>query len=201
MNPDTCVKNWLIAVGDQFGIRNAEDIRWPDQATRQNPDNPYFVYRIIAAEPMQVGVQPDLSRSGSTVTQAAWQMWQVSVQVDLYNCPEGMYVLPACCIALRHNGTLQKLCKDQSCAYLDGQEPTVVNNSTWDDHRIYDHHTMVVMFTENIRYSIDETNTHVEQVRISFDIDGDTVNANASIAKIVAETATLTISGAADLST
>lgn len=193
MNPDTCIKNWLLAVGDANGIRQAHDHRWPDADTRQV--EPYFTYRITNYTPDQLNVQDMTSRVESVVTQSAWQSWIATVLVDLYNCPDGMYVLASCLVALRHNQTIRALFSAQSCGYVDSQTPNIVNLSTWDDAKITDHHQVTVRFQENVYYEIDETNTYVDRARISFDVGGDTIQANASIMRMTAATGTIEITG------
>jgi hypothetical protein len=140
----------------------------------------YFTYRITQYAPEQEGHQDTSTRDDNTVSRSAWQQWRVTVQIDLHNSQDGMYELAACCLAVKHNPTIRNIFAVQSCAYIDTQQPSITNESTWDD-------------------DLDETNEIVEQITIGFTIGDEDVTAQAGYVLVQSDTGSIEISGTATL--
>lgn len=163
MNPDTAIKPWLLAVGKQFGINEAHEIRWADADTRN--EEMYFTYRIRKMSKDDDGLLDRTTADGNDSIQGAAQQWMTLVQVDLYRSQGGLGELAACCVAAQDPGPIFSILEAHGVAYIDNIEEPDDDDTTWDDERIDYHHKMTCRFFEFAEYGIRNTNGVVQAMK------------------------------------
>lgn len=176
MNPNSTVRPWLLAVGKQFGIRQAHDFRWPDAKTR--PDEMYFTYRLMRTFPVSVGhhdlssviTPPGKGVPGNDVNRSGSKPYHTVVQIDLYNSQDGLYELAAIEVAAHASPIIRQLFQSKGVAFFEAE---ITDETTFDDQRVDYHHRMIATFEENVEVSITEINGQVDDIVLDLNWDGD----------------------------
>jgi hypothetical protein len=167
MNPNTTIRPWLLACGEQFGIRQAHEYRWSDAKTRQH--EMYCTYQIISSTPRDSGTRDMSSSSGYDVSVKGIQQWVTRVQVDLYNSQDGLYELAAFCVGADHVPAIRSIFGGK-CAFIGAV--SVDDYSEFDDAVVDYHQRLICDFYENVEISITDVNSVVD----SIDVTGAFVN-------------------------
>ncbi|MCP4604506.1 MAG: hypothetical protein GY847_28960 [Proteobacteria bacterium] len=162
MNPETHLKNWLLAVGDEFGIRHAYEYHNDDESTE--PDRPYFEYRVISSLPIQEGVRDLSSADGFDLTWRKSQTWLTKVEVVLHNSPDGLACLAGACIAAQYNKQIIALFDNQ--AAFAGAD-TIDNQNSTVDGETYFMQRLVCGFHEGMEFELVETNGIINTMDVS----------------------------------
>jgi hypothetical protein len=163
LNPLTTIRPWLLAAGEQFGIREVHEIRWHDADNK--PREMYCTWRIMGSEDEEGdGVFNLTTASGNDAASKFAESWLTTIQIDLYNSQNGIYELASMCAGLHHT-TIKQLFEEKAALY----SKTVTDQSTFDDERIDYHHRLVCVFRETIASSITETNGVVTTIQIQLD--------------------------------
>ena len=168
MNPNASVRPWLLAVGKQFGIRQAHDFHWPDADTR--PKQMYCTYRLLKTVPVSAGHHNLSTNTGNTLHRKASKPYKTTVQIDLYNSQDGLYELAAMEVAAFTNPVIRNIFKTGGCAFKTSE----ITDETEFDAEVIDYHQrMVAVFEENVEVSLDEINGVVDEIELDLDFDGD----------------------------
>lgn len=165
MNPNTTIKPWLLACGKQFGIRKAFDFRWADSENRQ--EEVYCDYRMASATPEEVG-QHNLSyANGYDHHRKGCMSYLITVEINLYNAEDGMYILEGCGVMAHHSEPLRRIFKNAGVAFV--EVLNITDQSLFDDEEVEHHHRMVCTFRENAEMELTEVNAIVETIRIQLE--------------------------------
>ncbi|MCP4604490.1 MAG: hypothetical protein GY847_28870 [Proteobacteria bacterium] len=162
MNPQIHLRNWLLACGDQFGIRQAHEDIWDDESTR--PKHSYFEYKVISSEPIHVGFSDESTADSYNLSWQGVQWWNTKVEVNLYRRPDGIAELAACCIAAQYN--------DQIIALFDEQASFVGVESLTNETEIFDgqidyHMKLVCTFEDQMEFELSETNGVIDTMIVT----------------------------------
>ncbi|MCP4550411.1 MAG: hypothetical protein GY835_28465 [bacterium] len=186
MNPDTVIRPWLLACGDQYGINHAVDYRLSDWKTR--PDIMFCTYRVAGSKPAVVG-DFDLSTADSySAVRRYGRLHQTVVEIDLYNSQNGLYELGAFCIAAQSSPVIREYFGANGCAFITPLE--VSNESTFDDDEIEYLHRLTCAFYENPEHSLTQTNAVVDDIEFTTYI----TNLKRNL-YLTAESGSLTVAG------
>lgn len=168
MDPNTTIRPWLLACGNQYGINEAFYLRWPDESCR--PETMFFTYRfegMSSGEPAKYNLN---SGSGYSATYRTVQHWKTRVRIDLHNSRDGLYELASCCVGLDGIEILQRIFDD---AHIGGFELVELEDDTeYDADEIIYHQHMVLEFNENVELALTFDNEVVEQILFTLNIIG-----------------------------
>jgi len=162
MNPDTTIKTWLLACGEQYGIKHAFDYRWPDVDARKK--EMFCTYRIMSSVPLQDGTQDMSTRDAFTAQLKHAQKWLTTVQIDLHNSQDGLFELASFVVALKGNPTIRAILDDQ-CSLREAI--SCVNMSDFTDEEITYLHRLICTFEEDITFELDDANAIVETIELT----------------------------------
>jgi hypothetical protein len=163
MNPDTAIRPWLLAVGEQFGIREAHEYRWADADT--HPGVMYFTYRVLRSSKNDDGLLDITTADGNDAINAAAQEWNTLVQVDLYRSQGGIGELASCCLAAQDDDSITGIFDAHGISFVDLIEDPNDDQTSWDDEEIKYHHRMICRFFEFANYELRETNKVVQAMK------------------------------------
>lgn len=165
MNPDTSIKLWLLAAGQQFGINEAHHIRWPDPDTR--PQMPYCTYELTDTIPTQDGQQIVKTKTGNTVHRWTMKKHLTTVEVHLYHSRAGLVELAAMAVAAQGEGAIPILLQSQAISFKRnvGVRDETPKNIQGDLTEHY-HQVMVCEFGESIGHNMDEANGVVDTINL-----------------------------------
>jgi len=162
MNPLVTIRPWLLATGQQFGIREVHEIRWHDADNK--PREMYCTWRLMGSEDEGGEDIHNLTTASDNDAVSKYaESWLTTVQIDLFNSQNGIYELASMCAGINHETI--KLLFVHAALY----SKTITDESTYDDERIYYHHRLVCVFRENISNTITETNGVVTKIRAQLD--------------------------------
>ena len=163
MNPLNTIRPWLLATGQQFGIREVHEIRWHDEDNK--PREMYCTWRIMGSEDEPgEDVHNLTTSSGNNAVSKYAESWLTTVQIDLHNSQDGIYELASMCAGLNHQSIIT-LFEEKLALY----SKVVTDQSTFDDERIDYHHRLVCVFRETIANEITETDGVVTTIRLQLD--------------------------------
>lgn len=165
MNPNTTIRPWLLACGKQFGIRKAFDFRWADSENRQ--EEVYCDYRMTSAAPEEAG-QHNLSYAvGYDHHRKGCMSYLITVEINLYNAEDGMYILEGFGVMAHHSEPLRRIFKNAGVAFV--EVLNITDQSLFDDEEVEHHHRMVCTFRENAEMELTEVNAIVETIRLQLE--------------------------------
>lgn len=165
MNPDSAIRPWLIAVGRQYGIRQAYNYRMPDPTTRTQ--EPYFTYRVMRGRQQTTQFQRHMSKDGYTAIWGGMQSHDTIVRIRLYREVNGVEILAKCAISAAVAEPLKIHFKKSGCAFkgiyedIEDESPNE-NDITDGDFLDQIVQRMDVVFHDDIWSEFRETNGIVE---------------------------------------
>ena len=170
MNPDSAIRPWLLAVGAQFGIREAHNYIWADASTR--PQEPYFTYRITKGRPTQKSINRDDEADGYTAKHRAWKNHETTVRIKIYREVNGIDILEKCAIAAQMDDRIKTHFKKSGCAFREVSEDIEDESPDSDqltnsDYRDQIRQKMDVVFFDTILVEMSEENGIVETLVIN----------------------------------
>lgn len=168
MNPDSVIRPWLLACGAQFGVRYAFDYRWPDYDTIQ--DEPFFTYRVQSSQPEQTGFLREDAASGNDHVQTGYKQHITTVNIQLTNAEDGLYILGACGVGAEMSQTLRDLFDSKGVQFY--EISNLQTNSVEADDEIFYFHSMQARFYERVELSLTATNAVVDEIKINLETGG-----------------------------
>lgn len=168
MDPNTTIRPWLLACGNQYGINEAFYLRWPDESTR--PETMFFTYRFVGMQSGQPASYNLNSGDGYSATYRTAQPWKTRVRIDLYNSRDGLYELASCCAGLDGIEILQRIFKDGGVGGFEIVE--LEDDTEYDADEIVYHQHIELDFNENVELSLSFDNEVVEEILFTLNIDG-----------------------------
>jgi hypothetical protein len=167
MDPNTTIKLWLLAVGDEYDIHQAHEYRWPDASTV--PQVPYFTFRQVSARFLQDRGAQNLSTvdASKTVTHRYSREAEQTYRIDLYRSEDGLMELMEAAIAAEKMPSIMAIFEAGGCSFAGAINFT--DETTFDDSEIDYRHSMTCRFCVNPEFTKDETNGSVDQVDLTLE--------------------------------
>lgn len=168
MDPNTTIRPWLLACGNQYGINEAFYLRWPDESCR--PETMFFTYRfegMSSGEPAKYNLS---TGSGYSANYKSVGPWLTRIRVDLYNSQDGLYELASLVEAIKGIPPITALFKAQNIGghILDELE----DDTDYDADEIEYHQHLVVSFHENVEFALTFDNEVAEEILFTLNIIG-----------------------------
>lgn len=167
MNADKAIRPWLVAVGTQYGVRQAYPYRVPDPSTRTQ--EPYFTYRVLRSRATSTQSNKQMSKDGYTAIWGGWRTMDTIVRVKIYRMESGIEVLTQCAVMAEIAEPIKRILDKGSCRFksiyedLEDETPDDIN-VTDGDYKDQLVQRMDVIFSDNVYSSIRETNGVVETI-------------------------------------
>lgn len=165
MNPDSAIRPWLIAAGQQYGIREAYNYRYPDHSTR--PCEPYFTYRVLRSRPGERVAERTRTAEMYTAVWTGKRTMETIIRIRLYREVNGVEVLTQCANIAQVAEPIKRHFLKSGCAFKEIYEE--IEDESPDEISITDGdfkdqivQRMDVVFTDDVWGSLKETNGVVE---------------------------------------
>lgn len=181
MTVTSIIRDWLLLVGDQYGIREAhQDRRVADQA---KPVAPYFVYRFTDSQ-TDPGVAGDLTTASgaSDANIKYYKMFTRTLEIECHTPMrptvagdiDGMRVLEAVQVSIHHPAADEILTSEPDNAVSLRDALTVTNDTEVEEQSIYRMYTLQMTVDINTYFSLLRTNHRVDDYTLTGTLHADT---------------------------
>lgn len=190
MTVSTIIRDWLLLVGDQYGVREAhQDRRRADQC---NVRAPFFVYRF-ADSVTRPGVAGDLSSaSGShNIVEEYYKLFTRTLEIechtpmrpDLAGEVDGMRVLEAVQVSLHAKAVAGILNSEPANRMSMRDALTMTNDTEVDEQSIYRMFSLSMTVDINTHFALTQADARVDDYTLTGTLEadsGDTITVSAS---------------------
>jgi hypothetical protein len=177
VNPDKTIKPWLLAIGEQWGIKMAWPYRAPDIETRQIGS--YFVYKPETGAPATDGHQNMDTSTGYDVNRRRTKQHYFTYRIELHGELGGLEKLLSCAVAADSIEEIKLLFYNGGCEFVDVLSATDETPTDRSDDLEY-MASMIVRFTLNVEGRLEVTNGVVETLELKVSSDTKTYHITSS---------------------